>query len=269
MAKTESLNKYFSGERLYGDNFNEKDIKKWFKDEKEGYSGLMNTKNHVYGYHQINKTHGFNKLKKVIRFKNVLGFGSARGEEFLPIIDKIDKITIIEPSKKLISKKLGGKKIKYIPPKSNGGINLPDGSFDLIASFGTLHHIPNVSSVLKELSRVLKPTGHMLIREPIVSMGDWTKKRKGLTKRERGIPLDLLRKILKENDLEILSERKIMFPILRRMEIKNHRGGNSRSLVLLDYLISLIFSWNNKYHATKFIQKLRPQNVFFVLRKSK
>lgn len=39
------------------------------------------------------------------KFENVLGFGSAYGFEFEPIVDKIGSITIVEPSEKLISNK--------------------------------------------------------------------------------------------------------------------------------------------------------------------
>lgn len=56
--------------------------------------------------------------------------------------------------------------------------------FDLITCLGALHRIPNVSMVVNELYRCLGKGGYLLLREPVVSMGDWSVPREGLTKRE-------------------------------------------------------------------------------------
>ena len=42
-----------------------------------------------------------------------------------------------------------------------------DSSFDLVTSATTLHHVENVEKVAKEIYRVLKPGGHMIVM-------DWT-----------------------------------------------------------------------------------------------
>ncbi|MFA5953748.1 MAG: class I SAM-dependent methyltransferase [Candidatus Pacearchaeota archaeon] len=261
------MNEYFSGKKLYGDDFNLKQIKEWYDDEKEGYSQLKGDYE-VYSYHEINKIHGYSKIKKIKIFDKVLSIGGATGEELIPIINKINEIFIIEPSKKLRKNNLMNKKIKYISPSSKGNLKFKNNTFDLITCFGTLHHIPNVSYVLKEMSKVVKKNGYILLREPIVSMGDWRKPRIGLTKRERGIPENILDKIIKENSLKIVSKRKIMFPLLRRLNYKNKKAGNNVLFVYFDYLISKLFFWNNKYHSTNFYQKLRPQSIFYVLKKN-
>ena len=257
---------FLSGKKLYGDDFNLNEIKKWFKDEEEAYSKLKEDYN-IYGYSAINEIHGYHKLKLSKTFKNVLSFGGATGDELLPILNKIENITIIEPSKKLRIKDLKGKKIKYITPVASGKLKLKSNSFNLITCFGTLHHIPNVSFVFAELVRVLDKGGYFLLREPIVSMGDWTISRRGLTKRERGIPEAVFEKLVKQNNLQIISKKKIMFPILRRLDYKNKKAGNNKFFVYLDYLISKLFYWNNKYHSTKPTHKLRPQSIFYVLKK--
>ena len=266
MKINQNLKDYFSGKKLYGDDFNLNQIKKWYGDEKEGYSGLIE-KDYVYEFHALNKIHGYRKLKKIPKFQRVLSFGGAKGDELLPIIEKIDDVYIIEPSKKLRVNSLKGKPVKYLTPNISGKLYFKGNSFDLITSFAVLHHIPNVSFVLSELARVLKPNGFLLLREPIVSMGDWTKPREGLTKRERGVPLKILREIIKKNNFEIVSERLVLFPLLRRIDFGNYIGGNSVFWVKVDSLLGHFFSWNNKYHATNFLHKIRPQSVFYVLRK--
>ena len=108
----------------------------------------------------------------------------------------------------------------------------------------------------------------MLIREPIVSMGDWRIKGEGLTLRERGIPLKIFKKIIKENNLEIVSEKKVLFPLTRRLWSMNNRLKKSKSVIYLDKVLSKIFSWNDRYHSTKFWHKIRPQSIFYVLKKN-
>ena len=261
------MNEYFSGKKLYGNDFDINQIKKWFEDEKEGYSGLISGDEYTYDFHAVNMIHGYNKIKHVNKFDKVLSFGGAKGEEIRPILNKTGDILIIEPSKKLRVKEIDGKKVKYIEPNASGKINLPDKSIDLITVFSVLHHIPNVEFVFGELIRVLKTGGFIIIREPIVSMGDWTKPRKGLTKRERGIPLNFFREIIKKKDMKIISERKILFPIVRRINIGRMTGGNSNFFVGIDYILSRLFSWNDRYHSTRFWHKIRPQSVSYVLKK--
>ena len=97
----EELNIYFSGKKLYGDDFKLTQIKGWFDDEKEAYSNLISN-SYIYEFHALNKIHGYNKLRLIKEFDKVLGFGGAYGDEFLPILNKIREIYIIEPSEKLI-----------------------------------------------------------------------------------------------------------------------------------------------------------------------
>lgn len=257
---------FAKGEKLYGDNFPRKEIEEWFKDEAEGYSSLID-ESYSYEFHEFNKIHGFSKLPSKTFFSKTMGFGAAFGDELLPVIHKIGKIIIIEPSKKMRREKLQNKKIEYIEPKWNNAIPFRKNNFDLITCFGVLHHIPNVSFVFGELSRALKKGGYLLVREPIVSMGDWNYPRRGLTKRERGIPLSFFEKLIAENNLEVVSRRKVMFPLIRRFEHLGIKPYNSKMLVMADYLFSILFSWNDKYHSTNLFQKLRPQSVFYVLKK--
>ena len=276
MNQEEYIEKCFKGEIIYGDDFNIIEIKKWFELEKEGYSSLNTIEledlnRNIYNYHQLNKAHGFKYIDSIKNFQNVLGIGSATGIEFDPIINKINSLYILEPSNLLRAKKIGKLDIVYEEPTIEGKINFESNKFDLITSFGVLHHIPNVTFVISEISRVTKNGGIFMFREPIISMGDWRKKRIGLTKNERGIPINILKKIIKENNFEIITESYCftLTTTLNRVFTKffKHPIYYYKIYILLDKILSNFLRFNVKYHTSKKYNKLYPQNVFFVLKK--
>lgn len=262
---------YLSGKKLIGDDYDTDAIKLWFEDEAEGYADLGSkvTSEYGYNYHQLNITLGFSKLKGE-GFNRVLGLGAAYGHEFLPIEEKMQELVILEPSESLSSSPAVQKvPVKYVKPVPSGKINIDDGYFDLVTSLGVLHHIPNVSYVLSECYRVLSNGGQLLLREPIVSMGDWSKSRPGLTKRERGIPLDLLREMCHNIGFKITHENLCFFSPLTVARRKIKIGGfNNKYYVVLDILLSKLFRWNVRYHRTNYFSKLSPANVFMVLEKN-
>jgi SAM-dependent methyltransferase len=176
----------------------------------------------------------------------------------------IDELTIVEPSQKLQSHWLRGLQPRDVNPFPDATLPFPDASFDLVFCLSLLHHVPKVSAQVRELAHVLSPGGHMLAHEPIVSLGDWTGPRKaGLTKRERGIPLSLLRSMLTDEGLVVEYEALCNFPITRRLP----HGYDSVWSVRLDGLLSKATAWNYRYHQTSAIQNIRPTGSFFVVTK--
>ena len=261
---------YFTGQSLYGDDFTKEEIAQWFDEEAEAYAELGNKDNinYRYQYHNSNKLNGFNHLNKAQQFNNVLGIGSAYGIEFLPIIERIGKITIIEPSENLKGNYIGKIKPSYLKPNLDGSINADDQNYDLITCFGVLHHIPNVTFVLNELIRVLTPGGYLLVKEPISTMGDWRKSRSGLTRNERGIPVKLLDKIFQDANVEVLAKTFIDSLFVYKIISKLFRIDNtSTSYAKFDKLMSYLFSWNLHYHRIRNYQKIAPGGVFYVIRK--
>lgn len=271
------MKKYFNGHELYGDNLSQEQIKQWFKEEKEGYSSIVSKElellsKGIYLYNNINVFHRYSKLYRHKRYAIVLGIGSATGHEFQPIIDKIDDLYILEPSSELQKNKISNK-INYIAPNESGTIPFSDESFDLITCFGVLHHIPNVTLVLKEIFRVLKKEGKFLLREPIISMGDWREKRPGLTKNERGISVSYWKKTLSKLEFKIVSQQycftatsfltKLTKKTLSRPIIYY------KMYVYLDYFISSILKYRVKYHTTSRLSRIFPQSIFFVLEKNR
>ena len=267
---TDNLNEYFEGRKLYGDDFTPEQIKSWYDDEREGYAGLgaQDHSKYVYVYHALNRVHAFDRLP-ARRFDAVLGIGSAYGNEFLPIAHRIGRLTIIESSQAMRRSAVPGVLTTYAEPNPTGVLPFDNECFDLITCFGVLHHIPNVSFVVREMYRCLRPGGFALIREPIVSMGDWRLPRPGLTKRERGIPREIFRGIIRQAGFRTLHERLCMFPVVQRLfkYVGNGQTYNSRLVVRIDHLLCKVFAWNRRYHAHSSFQKLRPASLFFVLTK--
>ena len=265
-------NEHLSGETIYGDDFTIEQINNWYQEETEAYANLGSKvqEQYVYSYDALNTLHGFNYIKDK-KFENVLGLGAAWGHEYLPIIGQITNLTIIEPSDNLQSDKLGNVRPLYTKPTVKGKIEFPDNHFDLVTTFGTLHHIPNISYVLAELHRVTKPGGYILLREPVISMGDWRKPRTGLTKNERGIPLKKFRSLFKQLNVEILHEGLCfcMTAFFQRTWIRFSKKPifTHKSYVWLYKYLSKMFSWNLRYHSTKMLQRIAPQSVFYVLKK--
>lgn len=260
-----------SDKSLFGDDFNIEQINEWYEAEKEGYAelGAKYKTNYNYAYHAINTELGFKYLNEINIFNSVLGLGSAYGDEFLPIINKIKEIFIVEPSEAFCHNGTLNKiPCHYVKPNPTGIIPFDDNNFDLITCFGVLHHMPNVSFVMKELYRVLKPNAVILIREPIVSMGDWRLPRRGLTKNERGIPLKIFREIIKKNNFSIEKETIWNFSILPHIfkKVVNHLY-NNKYMTKLDILLSKLFTWNYRYHAVGTIKKIRPTSIFYILKK--
>jgi len=269
LSQPTDIDEYFSGRSLYGDNFSDTKIREWYEDEKEAFTDLyIRQKTYSYEYHALNSYHCFCHLPRQM-FKDVLGLGSAKGDEFLPIINNIKRLTIVEPSELYRDvKQVHGVPTEYVQPNISGDLPFVENRFDLIAALGVLHHIPNVSYVLKECSRCLAPNGLMLLRDPIISMGDWRHPRPGLTKWERGIPLGLFHKMVEAADMDIKYQSLCHFsPLIRLITKVGIDADNNAFVVRADAIFARLFSWNYQYHAKKFVDKIRPTVVYIVAKK--
>lgn len=268
----EYINHCLTGEKLYGDDLDLPGINQWFSDEAEAYANLTtdSSEPYRYYYHVLNERYGYRYLKQV-SFNHVLGIGSAFGDELLPIKKRIKRVTILDPSETFsLTDKFTDVDFDYVKPEINGDMLFANGTFDLITCFGVLHHIPNVSHVVRECYRSLAPGGTMLLREPIVSMGDWRQSRAGLTKHERGIPPAILQNILLSSGFTIENRHLCMFPPLavlaRKLGISPF---NNKVVTELDALASKLMAWNLTYHRTSLLTKLAPSSVFYVVKKPK
>lgn len=262
--------RFLSGAELFGNDFTAAQIAEWFATEEEGYAQLGAAEHGAvesYGYHALNERHAWRHLRGA-RWERALGLGSAYGGEFLPISRQIGELVIVEPSKELRSPSIGALVPRYVDPAPSGDLAFGNAVFDLAVCLGVLHHIPNVEHVVRELGRVVKPDAVLVVREPIVSMGDWRQPRPGLTRNERGIPRQLLRDYLAAAGFRPEHTAWCAFPTTRHLGHRSRALGYNGSLgVTLDAVLSRAFAWNYRYHPGSRWQKLRPTSEFLVLRK--
>jgi SAM-dependent methyltransferase len=269
MISKSDIGTYLSGYKLIGDDYSEAEILQWYEEEKDAYAGLVDArKSYYYEYHALNAICGFNILKNTPPFSiRACGFGSAFGDELLPIQDKIASTILIDSASSFHSRPLP-QGVQTILAQPSGEINSSADSFDLITCFGVLHHIPNVSFVVKEFHRCLASGGLLMVREPTTSMGDWRRPRYGVTKNERGIPSSIFKGILMNAGFEIIKHNQCVFPPLAFFVRKFGLSPfNSKILVYLDLLLSRFFNWNYRYHRVKLLDKFSPASDFFVCRK--
>ncbi len=263
------MSEYLAGTKLYGDDFTREQIAEWYEDERENYAmlGDKSRASYTYKYHALNRLHGFRFIQDK-RFRSALGLGSAYGDEFLPIVHQIGHITVLEPSDVFRVTDVGGVACDYVKPSVDGFMPFENGSFDLALCLGVLHHIPNVTTVVKELYRCLCPGGYLLLREPIDSRGDWSKPRRHATKRERGIPLHILDAITAEAGFRVISRRLCACAPLPRVCVRlGMHPFNCPVTTRMDAVLSRLLQVNVRYHATRLFHKIRPTSAYLVLTK--
>lgn len=258
---------FLNGRQLYGDNFSTSELEKWYREEATAWadSGCIDSETIVYQYHEMNRRYGW-KYTTGRTFKKAMSLGGAFAEEFEPIIDLVDEIYVIEPAEKFYRNVVHGKPAFYQAPSITGTLPFENETFDLITCFGVLHHIANVSYVFSELARVLEKGGLLLVREPIISMGDWTRERPALTKNERGIPLPVLQELIAKNKLAILGFKLIGFAPLLALGAKLKVDvWKNKFLLDMDASLSTLTRFNYRYHREKFFQKFGPTSAYIAL----
>jgi SAM-dependent methyltransferase len=267
---TESLDEYYAGHKLWGDDFGLDEIREWYRLEEnacfeiydQGRRRMPNNDylHWRYGYRWA--LGGKNSLGKV------LGLGSGNGEEFRPVRKWIEHLYIVESAAGYFH---NDATTTYVKAQIDGSLDFADDFFDTAVNIAVLHHIPNVSHVLRELFRVVKPGGICIVKEPITTLGDWhPPRKKGLAPCERGFPRILLDEMIVQTGFEIIQKNYFEFPPLRhvrdRMGIDTY---NSKFWTGLDRLCCKLTDWNYRYHRHGWLQKLAPSYVFLIVQKPK
>lgn len=101
------------------------------------------------------------------RGKRVLEIGSGLGTDARIIIGKggdytginVDQASTEATAQALLAFSLPGRVLQ----RDATCLDFPDGAFDVVYSFGVLHHIPDAAKAVAEVRRVLKPGGDLLL----------------------------------------------------------------------------------------------------------
>ena len=269
MAASAPLPDALLGRRLHGADLDAAGIAAWFADEQNGYADLVGddgrdddaapSTGHAIRFHAL-------PYLGTRHFAYCLALGAADGREYAPFAGRVDRFVAIEPGRKFWCREIAGAPADYRLPSLHGTLDLPGASCDLAASFGVLHHIPNVAQVLGEVARVLKPGAPFLIREPIVSLGDFRRARPGLTRNERGIPHAMLDAMLAEAGFAIRAKRFVNFPGTRELPFRLGLGSawDNRAIVRVDSALASATAWNARYWRPRLWDKLAPRSAYWI-----
>ncbi len=143
----------------------EKDLGKYY--ESEDYISHTDSKRSTFEklYHIVKKYSLRKKVRLLYNLNNskgnLLDIGAGTGDFLVVAQQENWNVVGVEPNED--AKALALK--KGIPLKSETK-DLLSGSFDVITMWHVLEHIPNLSLQIKELKRLLKPNGYLVIAVP-------------------------------------------------------------------------------------------------------
>lgn len=256
-------------ENLYGDDFDHDQISKWFHEERTAYHELPKSPVSVVKYKYYNRNHFYwgEVVEGLASDDKVLIFGSALGSEVSRYNIKSNQLTLIDSDFDTLCASKPDSSTK-IAASESGDIELPNESFDLILCLGVLHHIPNVSHVLDELTRLLKSSGSLIIREPVVKMGDPKTTRPGLTPNERGIPHDFFLQYFKTKNLLLSKSGFMGFAALGWLSRKLGINLDSPLMVRLDSILCSMTWILLDYEQSTIRSRLAPTSAYYIIEKN-
>jgi len=264
------IEEQLSGRQLYGEQLTPEQIERWNEQTNAVHGALLaaHDGSHRYQHAALDRFHAVGKLLRG-RYECCVALGCAEGDDVSPLAGVVGRFIAIEPLEQCWRSVIGDKAAQYLRPSVLGDIALGDSSVDLVVAFDVLHHIANVSHVLGELARVLRPGGLLVVRDPISWMGDWRQPRRGLTANERGLPLAWFEQAARSAGFQIVRRRLCLFAplskVLRKVGLACPLA--RRPVILLDWLMSEGLRWNVRYRRQGLLAKFAPSSALWLLRK--
>lgn len=107
----------------------------------------------------------------IVRGERVLDFGCGAGYGSNMLAGHVEDVTAVDISEEAISnaaKSYSASNLHFlrIEPTENRALPFPDSNFDDVISFQVIEHVEDVDSYLREIRRVLKPGGRLLLTTP-------------------------------------------------------------------------------------------------------
>lgn len=254
--------------KLIGDDFTQEERDRWYDEEAAFHNQYVGGRTQEYPFfeHYSHLIFGLNHLLK--DGLTVLDFGCAEGLTLSRMNKSFDYHGVDASESLLEYAKSRNPQSTFKPIGKDLNIPYPNGTFDLVLCFGVLHHIPQVSIVLKEFQRVLKPNGVAFIREPITDMKKLDGTRPGLSPNERGLPVDWMVQSCEAAGLKVENIQLCRFGPLNMLQSKLGAQWHPRLMTWLDKLVSRFYSpARAQYSRTQFVQKLAPNAAYFTVRK--
>lgn len=134
------------------------------------YTEFWSMNNPVRGFIQefveVKKLRALSKLSENKEILEI-GCGNGKGTKLIKKYFHAKKIVAIDLDERMIRQANRGKKDASISFEVGDAAKLSyaANSFDAVFDFGIIHHIPNWKDCLKELRRVLKPDGELLLED--------------------------------------------------------------------------------------------------------
>lgn len=129
---------------------------------------LMN--NWLRGY--IQEQHEIRILRQMSSIKDIetaleIGCGNGNGAKLIDKFFSPKEIIAIDLDEKMIelAQKHYRDTNRTFEVMDASKLNFPDNRFDAVFDFGIIHHIPNWRKCVRELGRVLKPNGELILEE--------------------------------------------------------------------------------------------------------
>ncbi len=260
--------------RPVGDDYSASQIQEWYLEE-EGYSDKF-TSGRAPRFERLYEVcddyYAFNRHFKPTKESRVLSFGCAEGNDLERFYARYGfELFGIDASASLIEV-FKRKFPKGIVRKANilGQIDFDDNYFDYVTALAVLHHIPNVTYVLGELARVLKPNGTIIIKESISTMRPKGRVliKEGLSPRERGCSKEFYLDRFERYGLFLVDVKYAGFPPLTFLAYKTGMAGRVPHIMFgADFVLSQVMGRYASYQRETLLQRCMPGSAYFVCRK--